>query len=99
MFKANAIPTTLLRTQDDKRVNESFINMWTDFAVHHNPTPKDNSWSKFDPKYLEIGSKFNTMKYPENHKNSMVEWKEIWEKTPPTMSHTESSTWKNSNKF
>jgi len=100
MFKAGALPTSTVKSKDDKRVSKNLINMWTDFATHHNPTPEDNSWSKFDPKnpkYLEIGSKCNTMKYPENHKTRMEEWKEIWEKIPPTMSHKKSPTWKKTN--
>merc|ERR1712142_94534 len=71
MFKANIIPTTLLRSEDDKRVSQSLLNMWIDFATHHDPTPSDHSWTRFDqkdPKYLEIGTKGNSLKYPESHK-------------------------------
>jgi len=97
MFKAHALPTSFLKSDDDKRVSEDLINMWTDFATHHNPTPKDNTWTQFDPKdpkYLEIGSKLNTMKYPEGHRKRMEELKDIWEKIPPTMRYKESKTWK-----
>lgn len=97
MFKANALPISTLRSDDDKRVSQNLINMWTDFATHHNPTPNENSWTRFDPKdpkYLEIGSKCNTMKYPDSHKKRMEEWGKIWEKIPPTMSYKASPTWK-----
>ena len=47
-----------------------------------------------DPKYLEIGSKCNTMKYPEGHRKRMEKWKDIWEKIPPTMRYKASLTWK-----
>ena len=97
MFKANIFPFSTVKSDDDKRVSDSLINMWTDFATHHNPTPINNSWTKFDPKdpkYLEIGSKSNVMKYPESHKKRMEEWKQIWEKIPPTMRYKASRTWK-----
>jgi len=96
MFKAHALPTSLLKSDDDKKVSENLINMWTNFATHHNPTPKDNIWTKFDPKdpkYLEIGSKSNIMKYPDSHKKRMEEWRKIWEKIPPTMRYKSSKTW------
>jgi len=97
MFKMNILPFSLLKSEDDKKVSENLINMWTDFATYHNPTPKDNNWNKFDPKdpkYLEIGSKSNTMKYPESRRERMEEWREIWERIPPTMRYEASSTWK-----
>eukprot|EP00092_Neocalanus_flemingeri_P071935 GFUD01088443.1.p1 GENE.GFUD01088443.1~~GFUD01088443.1.p1 ORF type:complete len:306 (-),score=76.68 GFUD01088443.1:461-1378(-) len=97
MFKANILPFSTIKSNDDKKVSENLIKMWTDFATHHNPTPKDNSWTKFDPeapKYLEIGSKSNTMMYPESHKKRMEEWKEIWEAVPPTMRYKASDSWK-----
>jgi len=96
MFKANILPTSTVKSGDDIRVRDSLINMWTDFATNHNPTPADSSWAIFDPnnpRYLEIGSKSNTMKYPESHKKRMDEWKDIWEKIPPTMCHKASETW------
>ena len=96
MFKANLIPTTLLRSVDDQRVSDNLINLWTNFATNHNPTPDDNSWPRFDPKdpkYLEIGSKCNNLKYPENHRQRMEAWREVWEKIPPTMRHKQSHTW------
>jgi len=97
MFKAGALPFSCLRSEDDKRVCDNLIKLWTDFATHHNPTPGDNSWARFDPqdpKYLEIGSKGNKMKYPACHKERMDEWKDICDKIPPTMSHKKSPTWK-----
>ena len=97
MFKANIFPFSTVKSDEDKRVSDNLINMWTDFATHHNPTPIDNSWTKFDPKdpkYLEIGSKSNEMKYPESHKKRMEEWKQMWEKIPPTMRYKASRTWK-----
>jgi len=97
MFTAGALPFSCIKSTDDRRVCENLIKMWTDFATSHNPTPRDNSWTRFDPKdpkYLEIGSKSNTMKYPEDHKKRMDEWKEICDKVPPTMCNKNSPTWK-----
>ena len=97
MFTAAALPFSCIKSADDRRVSENLVNLWTDFASYHNPTPEDKNWTRFDPKdpkYLEIGSKCNTMKYPEDHKIRMDEWKEICNKVPPTMCHKKSPTWK-----
>lgn len=46
MFKAHALPVDLVRSVDDKRVSKSLVDMWTDFAIHHNPTPQDGAWKR-----------------------------------------------------
>jgi len=96
MFKPHAIPVQLVRSEDDRRVSECLLDTWTNFATHHDPTPSDGAWKRFDPlapKYFEIGSKVNEMGYSKEHAERMVEWEGIWEKVPPTMRHMASKTW------
>jgi len=96
MFKPHAIPVQLVRSEDDRRVSECLLDTWTNFATHHDPTPSDRAWKRFDPlapKYFEIGSKSNEMGYSKEHAERMVEWEGIWEKVPPTMRHMASKTW------
>jgi len=95
MFKGSLLPNTIF-SQQDVRVRRSLIEKWTNFAVHHNPTPEDGSWIKFDvnnPQFLEIGSDGDSMMYPEDHQRRMKEWEEIYNKVPCTMRHSSSATW------
>lgn len=96
MFKPHSLPVNCVRSQDDRRVSACLLDMWTDFATHHNPTPRDGSWTRFDPaypQYLEIGSKSNKLDYSNDHRKRMEEWKGMWERIPTTMQHTQSRTW------
>lgn len=94
MFKGTLLPNTIFSEQDE-RVRKSLVDKWTSFAINHNPT-SDGSWAKFDnlnPQFLEFGSDADTMKYPEDHKERMEEWKEIYRQVPCTMRHEQSATW------
>merc|ERR1719228_1632977 len=96
MFKANALRISTVRTEDDHDVSRRLLEMWTNFATHHNPTPKDGLWTRLDPEnplFLEIGSKQSVMKYPKEYQERMEEWRDIWRRIPPLMSPRLSDTW------
>jgi len=95
MFKGQILPD-IARTEQDKRVRKTLIDMWTNFATNHQPT-KDGSWTRFDannPQYLEIGSERDTMMYPSDHKARMEDFAEMYEAVPCTMRYEKSKTWK-----
>jgi len=95
MFKGTLLPD-IARTETDRRVRRDLVDMWVDFATHHDPTPVSGTWTRFDPqapKYLDIGSEGNTMMYPDSHKERMEEWRQINEKVPANMRHLKSKTW------
>ena len=37
-------------TKEDMDMMDFMIELWTNFAIHHNPTPKDNSWPAYGVK-------------------------------------------------
>jgi len=99
MFKPHAFPVNLLADKIHERVSKNLIQLWTDFAIHHDPTPVKKHWERFDPtspSFLEISSNGNVMMYPEKHRKRMEEWTQIYEKIPPYMTHKTSKTWRSS---
>jgi len=94
LFKAHQVPVTMVRSEVDKRVSSSMLQMWTDFAKVGNPTPRDGAWQKVDPdriKYLEIGSSGNHMNYTEEYRAGYDEWQGMWERNPICMGNIK--TW------
>ena len=47
MFKPSAFPVNLLRDWRHRKVSQNLIQMWTDFATHHDPTPINKHWTKY----------------------------------------------------
>jgi len=98
MFKPHAFPVNLLRDWRHRKVSQNLVQLWTDFATHHDPTPVKKHWTKFDvnsPSYMEISGTGNVMMYPKGHQERVEEWADIYGKIPPYMAHKESETWKN----
>lgn len=93
LFKAALLPVNTVRSRQDRRVQASLLDRWTEFAARHQPGP---GWERFDPaapRYLEIRSEGESMEYPADHQARMAEWRDIWDAVPPTMRHSASSTW------
>jgi len=94
MFKGTILPDIAIG-DNDKRVRNSMIEKWVNFATNHKPT-KDESWTPFNtktPQYLEIGSEADKMMYPDSYRKRMEDWATIYQKVPPTMRHASSKTW------
>jgi len=94
LFKPHQVPVTMVRSDVDKRVSSSMLQMWTDFAKVGNPTPGDGTWQKVDPdqmRYLEIGSAGNQMNYTEEYRAGYDEWRGMWERNPISMGNIK--TW------
>ena len=94
MFKGSILPDIAIG-ENDKRVRNSMIEKWVNFATNHKPT-KDGSWSPFNtkkPQYLEIGTEEDKMMYPDSYRKRMEDWATIYQQIPPTMRHDSSKTW------
>ena len=42
LFKPFVIPISTVFTEEDEIVSRSLVQMWTDFVVHGDPTPKES---------------------------------------------------------
>ena len=40
-------PVTLLPDERDQEMIDFLVELWTNFAIFHNPTPDDNSWPMY----------------------------------------------------
>ncbi|XP_070194060.1 neuroligin-4, Y-linked-like [Littorina saxatilis] len=54
-------------TDDDRRVSDDVMTLWTNFAKYGNPTPSSQNgatwlpWTRTSPNYLEIGETYHAM--------------------------------------
>merc|ERR1711872_825752 len=55
MFKAHGLPINPVVSHGDKKVQKELVDMWTNFAHHHNPTPRDYEWSVLEADALLEG--------------------------------------------
>lgn len=96
MFKAHGLPINPVVSHGDKKVQKELVDMWTNFAHHHNPTPSDNRWEAIDvdnPKIYIIkeNSRLETMSGP--YLKRMHYWRDIWSQFTNTYRNLSSPTW------
>ena len=36
-----------LQTEEEAKMSDFMVELWTNFAIHHNPTPVDNAWPAY----------------------------------------------------
>jgi carboxylesterase type B len=41
------IPVTMLPDERDQHMIDFTVDLWTNFATHHDPTPKDQYWPAY----------------------------------------------------
>jgi carboxylesterase type B len=41
------MPISMLPDERDQHMIDFIVELWTNFATHHNPTPKDKSWPAY----------------------------------------------------
>ena len=67
-------------TKEDKDMMDFIVELWTNFATYHNPTPKDNSWPAYGVKgttYVRLNhAKINLEIDPERTERQKF-WKNI----------------------
>jgi len=94
LFKANVIPFSKI-SSEEKKAQKNLIDMWTDFARCHDPTPETKVWKQYDrenPKFLRISSSCK-MDFPAEFAATTEEWKDIWTKVPTYHRIARSPTW------
>ena len=74
-------PVTLLPAERDQNMIDFLVELWTNFATFHNPTPLDNSWPQYGKNghtYIRLNdSKINT-KHDPNVDKRLNFWKEMY---------------------
>ena len=72
-------PVTLLPDERDQEMIDFLVELWTNFATYHNPTPNDNSWPIYGTNghtYVRLDdSEINT-----NHDSQVDERLSFWKK-------------------
>ena len=67
-------------TKEDQDMMDFMVDLWTNFAIHHNPTPKDNSWPAYGVKgttYVRLNhAKINLETDPERNERQKF-WKKL----------------------
>ena len=41
------VPLTFLSSEEDQKMVDFMVNLWTNFATYHDPTPLDKSWPSY----------------------------------------------------
>ena len=41
------VPVTFLSSEEDQKMVDFMVNLWTNFATYHDPTPLDKSWPSY----------------------------------------------------
>ena len=36
-----------MQTEEETKMSDFMVELWTNFAIHHNPTPVDNGWPAY----------------------------------------------------
>ncbi len=44
----SSLPITILPDENDQKMVDLMVELWTNFATHHDPTPLDHKWSPVD---------------------------------------------------
>jgi len=44
------LPIDVLCDERDHKMTDFMVDLWTNFATHQNPTPKDNAWPVYGVK-------------------------------------------------
>ena len=75
-------PVTLLPDERDQEMIDFLVELWTNFAIFHNPTPDDNSWPMYGTNghtYVRLdNSEINTSHNPQVDER-MNFWKKMFE--------------------
>ena len=52
------LPVTFAASEEDQKMVDFMVNLWTNFATHHDPTPINKSWPVYNPenqqKYVRL---------------------------------------------
>ena len=105
MWKASILPFDTVYTEEDKRVSESMIRMWTNFARHGDPTPQGENFpgDKWIPvsggkesKHLDINADGPDLKSDSAEYIKRGEfWERVYKEHPPHIHYRKSPTFKN----
>ena len=49
-FRLGLLPIDVLCDERDHKMTDFMVDLWTNFATHQNPTPKDNAWPVYGVK-------------------------------------------------
>lgn len=91
LFSWGVVLPTTVPTKRDVAIREAMVEMWTNFAIHGNPTPSSGSLPKWNPtkkydkwNYARIGSSTGDESYLiQNEKNFAPERIAFWKKWDP----------------
>ena len=105
MWKAHRIPFDTVYTEEDKRVSDAMIQMWTNFARHGDPTPRaevtpGDKWIPLkggkESKHLDISADGpKVMSDSEQYIKRGTFWERVYEEHPPYIHFRKSPTFKN----
>ena len=77
----NALNLELLEGQRDLKMMKSMVEWWTNFAIHHNPTPVDNAWPKYQKgvqKYVRLSDSMIIKENDPERDHRLEFWKGIF---------------------
>ena len=73
---------TFVASEEDQKMVDFMVNLWTNFATYHNPTPHEKSWPKYNSqnqlKYVRLRDAKIILETDPARDNRLSFWKQIF---------------------
>ena len=76
------LPVTFTASEEDQKMVDFMVNLWTNFATYHDPTPINKSWAVYNPenhqKYVRLRSSEIVLGTDQTRNQRLAFWKNVF---------------------